>query len=195
MISVYCVTNLVNGEQYVGWASDIQRRWNEHRRCGKACSLLLRRAIKKYGAEQFQFGVLEKFKTEKEAKKKEIEYISWLDTFENGYNLTQGGEGNLGWQPSKDTRHNMSTAALGKVKHYQKVTVDGIEYSSIKKAAEALNIGDQGLVSKLSRQRKHEFTKFTLTPIYEDKRTEITRDTSNLDKPVTAEASETRCIC
>ena len=168
MISVYCVTNLVDSKQYVGWTSNIERRWREHRNCGSSCSLLLRRAIKKYGVEQFQFGVLEEFGTEEEAKQKEIEYISWLDTFENGYNLTQGGEGNLGWRPSIETRQRQSQIKKGRPQpHKQRnVVIDGIEYSSIKQASKILNIKYSSLVGKIAIQRRHGFMKLTLNPIY-----------------------------
>jgi len=88
MISTYCITNLINGKQYVGWSSDVERRWREHRSCGSTSSLLLKRAIKKYGVSNFKFDILEECETEEEAKQKEIEYIARLSTFENGYNLT-----------------------------------------------------------------------------------------------------------
>lgn len=126
----------------------------------------MRRAIRKYGIYNFHFEVLEKCETEDKVKRKEIEHISKLRTFGDGYNLTKGGEGNLGWKPSQETRNKIRQQAIGKIKHNRPIVIDNNWYPSIKEAAKALKVGYSGLVRKLAIQRRHGFTEFTLNPVY-----------------------------
>jgi len=164
---LYVITNLVNGKRYVGITIDVERRWQEHR-SGRG-SLLVSRAITKYGIDNIKFEVICKA-TEDYTKEMEIKFIHSLNTMQpNGYNLTGGGEGTLGRKYSDVTRkklrdnhqgftgqshsdatkRKMSEAHNGKSKpHYQgdknpraiTVTVNGIEYGCLKDAAEALNV-------------------------------------------------------
>lgn len=57
------------------------------------CSLI-KYAFHKYGVDNFIFEVLEECKQE-ELNEKEQYWIKYFDTFENGYNLTLGGDGTL----------------------------------------------------------------------------------------------------
>ncbi len=110
-VYVYCIENLINNKQYVGWAIDYRRRWNEHK-SGNASKLVFA-AIRKYGIDNFKFEVIE-ILPEEEAKHLEVRLISALKTkAPNGYNLTEGGEGTIGWSPSKETRQRMSKSKTG----------------------------------------------------------------------------------
>jgi len=52
--------------------------------------------------------------TDDELNTKEILWIDRLETlFPSGYNLTLGGEGNSGWNPSKETREAISISRSG----------------------------------------------------------------------------------
>jgi len=71
----------------------------------------------------------------------------------------------------------MSHSATGKIKHRREITIDNVSYDSIKEAARLLNVGYPGLVGKLACQRRHNFTEFTLHPVYENtKHTEMTKE-------------------
>ena len=103
---IYCITNNVNGKQYIGQTNrDIQTRFAEHIRHSKYdndnknhCIVLLK-AIRKYGAEQFSCDAI---KTITAKSKDELSLI--LDTEEKnaikqyntllpfGYNMTSGGD-------------------------------------------------------------------------------------------------------
>lgn len=96
MIGIYKITNLINGHQYIGQSINIGRRWKEHR-CTAASGLYneypLYRAILKYGIENFEFSVIEECSKE-ELNEKERYWISYYDSYNNGYNQTTGGDGN-----------------------------------------------------------------------------------------------------
>ncbi len=90
MKTLYVVTNLVNGKRYVGITCDFERRCKEHI-SGKG-SLLVFRAIRKYGLDNIEFESLVEG-PDKWIKDFEIRMIASLETFgPKGYNLTAGGE-------------------------------------------------------------------------------------------------------
>ena len=108
---LYVITSSINGKQYVGIATNVARRWVEHR-CGHG-SKIIYQALKKYGLEQFTFEVY-CGGSEKTIKQLERVMIAQLGTkAHSGYNLTDGGEGSTGWVPSDETRANMSVAHSG----------------------------------------------------------------------------------
>lgn len=90
MIGIYKITNLINGKAYVGQSNHIQKRWNDHITTKKQTPI--HQAIVKYGKENFSFEVLEECK-QSELNEREQYWIAFYDTYENGYNLTLGGDG------------------------------------------------------------------------------------------------------
>jgi group I intron endonuclease len=114
---VYLITNLVNGKRYVGkTCKDLGVRWAQHQyhatvhRSGN----ILQAAIRKYGSINFKIEILEENLTEKEANLCEILYISFLNTRPpGGYNLTDGGEGKVGYKHSEATRAKMRISRKG----------------------------------------------------------------------------------
>lgn len=53
-MTVYLITNLINGKKYVGQTiQSIKRRWDFHV-CGASRCIALNSAIKKYGKENFK---------------------------------------------------------------------------------------------------------------------------------------------
>lgn len=110
-VSVYCIDNLINSKQYIGTAVDHTRRWCEHK-SGHG-SKILNAAFQKYGVENFSFEVIE-ILPEDEAKELEILMIRVFETqAPNGYNITLGGEGTIGFKHSKETRQEMSESRVG----------------------------------------------------------------------------------
>lgn len=97
MAEVYIITNKVNGKQYVGKTNRITaKRMQEHFSNiykTETESRPLYRAFKKYGIESFIYEVIETNLSPQEAELKEINMIYELDTFNNGYNATIGGDG------------------------------------------------------------------------------------------------------
>ena len=56
MIGIYKITKKSNGKSYIGQSNDIYRRFNEHK---YKKELAIDQAIQKYGADAFDFEVLE----------------------------------------------------------------------------------------------------------------------------------------
>lgn len=90
MIGIYKITNKINGKSYIGQSIHIEERWKEHLYRNSSHTSLIKLALQKYGANNFTFEVIEECNQE-ELDKKEIYWIKYFDTYNNGYNLTLGG--------------------------------------------------------------------------------------------------------
>lgn len=91
---VYCHTNKIDGKKYVGITGQKpEKRWGNGRNYSH--NAYFDNAIKKYGWEEFSHEILFTGLSKKEAEDKEIELIAkWgLTNRDNGYNLSNGGEG------------------------------------------------------------------------------------------------------
>ena len=121
---IYSITNKKTGQKYIGQSKDITRRFWQHKNQGQNASYI-DRAIKKHGANAFEFEILEECKPN-ELNKLEEEYIKKYNTFkdENHYNLTSGGDSN--WKMSQQTKNKI---ALKQFERYNgKVTKRDINY-------------------------------------------------------------------
>lgn len=92
MIGIYKITNTTNGKCYIGQSRDIEARWAKHLSTYKSSpEWELYRAFKKYGIAAFSFEVIEECSIE-ELNEREVYWIAQFDSFNNGYNMTLGGE-------------------------------------------------------------------------------------------------------
>jgi group I intron endonuclease len=72
------------------------------------------RAIQKYGWDNFAVDVIfEHDDVEFTMNVMEPYFIKWYDTYENGYNLSEGGEGSLGIKHTEETKRKISEAHKG----------------------------------------------------------------------------------
>ena len=95
---IYKITNKINGHSYIGLSTHLEDRWKYHQdpyNWNRENKKTLYQAIVKYGIENFEFSVIEECSV-KELGEKEIYYIDYFDTYYNGYNMTKGGESNVG---------------------------------------------------------------------------------------------------
>lgn len=99
MIGIYKIENKINGNIYIGQSKNIDKRIKHHFQCAfnnseknKEYDKALYRAIRKYGKENFEWSIIELCSKE-ELYEKEIYWIKKYDSFKNGYNETEGGEG------------------------------------------------------------------------------------------------------
>lgn len=108
---IYMITNLINDKKYIGLTKNsIKERYYHH--CRKAVhggGFYLHSALRKYGVENFKIEKLDEASDIEELKQKEIEYIEKYNTFNNGYNLTKGGDfsSNEGMVVVKDETGNV----------------------------------------------------------------------------------------
>lgn len=98
MTGIYKITCKPNNKIYVGQSIDINTRWVAHIRelnGNRHHNTKLQNAWNKYGSENFVFEIVEECSKEK-LNDKEKYWIAFYDSFNNGYNLTIGGDGTQG---------------------------------------------------------------------------------------------------
>jgi group I intron endonuclease len=111
---IYYIRCKINGKGYVGVDSrsdDGSKRWRGHRvnshRAGKK-SMLIKLAIKKYGAENFVIDPVWESDDKDALFAREDFFIQWFNTLHPaGYNLRHGG---MGGQHSDESRRRLSEA-------------------------------------------------------------------------------------
>lgn len=89
MIGIYKITNLLNGESYIGKSVNIKRRFAEHKIGKGHKNSLIKKAIEYFGVSNFKFEVLEECAREM-MPQKEKHYIK---LHKPEYNRTSGGDG------------------------------------------------------------------------------------------------------
>lgn len=100
---IYCIECIKTQTKYIGQTyENFYRRWIFHKwnlKNNHHSNIYLQRAWNKYGSESFKFYPIKSFElSQKDTVTKEIldkleeRYIKEYDTFENGFNLTTGGE-------------------------------------------------------------------------------------------------------
>lgn len=87
---IYCFRNNVNNKCYIGQAINIRRRVRSH--FSKINDgLAIHKAILKYGINGFSFYIIENDLEIEMLNDREIFWISFFDSYNNGYNMTPGG--------------------------------------------------------------------------------------------------------
>lgn len=93
---IYKIINKITGEKYVGQTTNFSRRKENHLsalRNNKHVNPKLQSSWNKYGEENFYFEKKQYELTKDELNRKEIEEIKKENSFYNGFNLTEGGDG------------------------------------------------------------------------------------------------------
>jgi len=114
----YLITNLINGRKYVGITSQpLLKRWCEHKNEAiKRPKKILHRAMASYGVEFFRIEIISRGKSFDALKFLERDLIgSYGCKKPNGYNMTDGGDGKVGFSVSNETKLKLSIAHTGKV--------------------------------------------------------------------------------
>lgn len=93
---IYKIINTVTNEKYVGQTTNFSRRISDHKqslRANKHINPKLQASWNKYGEQAFIVTKEEFELSKEELNQKEIEEIQKEDSFNNGFNLTLGGDG------------------------------------------------------------------------------------------------------
>lgn len=100
---IYLTTNLINNKKYIGQKKSSTFLYEKYLGSGS----LLRKAINKYGRENFKVELLCECDSKEELDAKEIFYIALYDATNNPeyYNLTKGGESGFGGPKFKGHSH------------------------------------------------------------------------------------------
>lgn len=97
---IYSITNKLNGKRYIGQTYNFKYRWMRHRSYLKhntEHNAHLQNAWNKYGAENFEFEIIERCKFE-QLDEREIYWINYYDSKNAGYNFADGGLGCKGYK-------------------------------------------------------------------------------------------------
>ena len=98
MIGIYKITNNINNNCYIGQSIHIEERWKEHKskyNWEKENKKPLYLAFQKYGLENFSFEIVEECEPE-QLNLKEQYWIDYYNSYNDGSNMTSGGETNYG---------------------------------------------------------------------------------------------------
>lgn len=125
---IYKITNTVNNKSYIGQtinkrgfrgryyatgknnADRVYKYLLQGKNSGRYYNSYLLHSLEKYGLEAFEITeVLDTAQSQEELNKKEIYYIQFYDSFNNGYNMNKGGEGSSGTDYMKGFDNPMST--------------------------------------------------------------------------------------
>ncbi len=117
---IYFILNSHNGKMYVGSAVDFEKRWKNHRielELNRHCNVYLQSAWNKYGADAFEFVIVENVADLD--KLIEIEQL-WIDASEccnreKGYNLCAVAGSAFGRKASEETKAKLSLAKSGHI--------------------------------------------------------------------------------
>ena len=93
---IYKIINNVTGEKYVGQTTNFSRRISDHKeklRANKHKNPKLQASWNKYGEENFTITKEQFDLTKEQLNEKEIAEIQKEDSYNNGFNLTLGGDG------------------------------------------------------------------------------------------------------
>lgn len=107
---IYSITNQITGDKYIGQTKvSFEERWRRHLNDlskNKHDNDYLQKAWNKYGEEAFEFKAIHICDELDILNDLEVYYIKKYDSYNNGYNLTSGGDGFEG-EISEETRLKM----------------------------------------------------------------------------------------
>ena len=106
---IYKIENLINHKLYIGQSDDLYRRRDAHfneLKGNRHYNQHLQRSYNKYGKDNFKFNIVEKCNVDL-LDEREIYWIQYFDSFNNGYNQNLGGNSNRGWVATDETKRKM----------------------------------------------------------------------------------------
>lgn len=115
---IYKVTNIENNKVYIGKTIRElkQRRWAHYDSAKNGRSETnFHRALIKYPKESFIWEIIATASNDNELNELEIEFIKKYDSFKNGYNMCEGGNGGLTYKKGSPLYNNIKHK-LGKWK-------------------------------------------------------------------------------
>ena len=136
MIGIYKITNKITRHAYIGKSVNIEARLKSHfRRASLDCeqdveyNKALYRAIRKYGKDNFEVEILEELFTRdrKVLDAREIYWISFYDTYNNGYNATLGGEGVSGIFGEQHHNHKVTEADVKDIRYRYAACIESVQ--------------------------------------------------------------------
>ena len=114
---IYKITNKINGKSYIGQTiQSVKERFYQH--CATKCSqailnMVIHKAINKYGKSNFTIEVIEEVESTN-LNDRERYWIRYYDSYNNGYNSTEGGQDGIKLFKNLDTESIVREYKSGK---------------------------------------------------------------------------------
>lgn len=114
---IYKITNKINGKSYIGQTiQDVKERFYQH--CATKCSqavlnMAIHKAINKYGKSNFTVEVIEEVEST-DLNDREKYWIKFYNSYNNGYNSTEGGQDGVKLFKNLDTKSIIREYESGK---------------------------------------------------------------------------------
>lgn len=147
MIGIYKVTNKINNKSYIGQSKNIEQRLKDHKLVCREKNILLKRSLKKYGVENFDYEIIE----ECELNKLDEREIYWIKKIKPEYNLSSGGSGSPNHKVKPETKKILKQ----KGKEFWNNLDDEIKNKIINQNLKGPAIGHK--VSKETREKLRQF--------------------------------------
>ena len=114
---IYKITNKINGKSYIGQTiQSVKERFYQHCaiKCGQAIlNMAIHKAINKYGKSNFTIEVIEEVESTN-LNDRERYWIRYYDSYNNGYNSTEGGQDGIKLFKNLDTESIVREYKSGK---------------------------------------------------------------------------------
>ena len=114
---IYKITNKINGKSYIGQTiQNVKERFYQH--CATKCSqailnMTIHKAINKYDKSNFTIEVIEEVESTN-LNDRERYWIRYYDSYNNGYNSTEGGQDGIKLFKNLDTESIIREYKSGK---------------------------------------------------------------------------------
>lgn len=170
---VYLHRCLINGKCYIGQTKlNPKERWRSSG-AGYNRQTLFSNAIKKYGWESFEHIVLDSGLSKEQANIAEMKYIMLYNAFENGYNMTKGGDGGgfIGHKHTEESKEKSSKSHSGEKNYfYGKTHTDEVKtLLSLLATGRTHTLNEEQRKAISDRQKGHIVSKETRDKIREKK--------------------------
>ena len=167
LCGIYCIENTINQKKYIGQSIDIYRRWKQHQSGTTGCAIST--AIVKYGINNFSFKILE-LCNQQLLNEREVYWIEYYDTYNNGYNETKGGDNisnrvktpikaydiNGNYIKTYESLHeaarenNCSVSQIYNVLQHERITAGGLQFRYINDNMPILSVANrQGQIREI----------------------------------------------
>jgi group I intron endonuclease len=158
---IYILTS-PNGKRYVGQSINCEKRIFDHINS----KYLIGSAIRKYGFENFIQEIIEC--DESQLDMWERFYIHFYDSFNNGYNLTEGGCGIRGYKHSEETKQKISNANYNSERyneiHSKNTSIGKLNsgYKHSEETKEKISLGSIGRESPMKGKKVPDERKYSM---------------------------------
>jgi group I intron endonuclease len=115
---IYQIVNRVNGKVYIGSAVDTKTRWQKHRyelNRQNHGNIHLQRAWQEYGADAFEFSVVEQVADPNDLITREQFWLDRQCAAHHGYNICREAGSTLGRAHSDETKAKIGAKSKGKI--------------------------------------------------------------------------------